>query len=87
LKPAEHHERKKKQQRRQNEFPVAEVMFALGQPEKEKRDRCDETSSRGNGKAGEILFAIGIGRLVIGSCGIETSQTQRAAGPLGDAEV
>src|SRR5437773_8701616 len=45
LEPAEHHKGEKKHERRQNEFPVAEMMFAFGQPEQKKSDGCDEASS------------------------------------------
>src|ERR1700730_9614236 len=56
LEAAEHHEREKEHQRRQNEFPLAEIMFALCQPKHEERDGGNETGGRGNRKTGKVFF-------------------------------
>ncbi len=60
LEAAEHHEGKKKQERRQNEFPFAELVFAFSQPEQKQSDRCNQTRRGWNGKAGKVLFVIGV---------------------------
>src|SRR4029077_1690538 len=79
LETTEHHKGQQKHERRQNEFPVPEVMFAFGQPEQKKCDGCNETRRSRNGKPGEISVALSIGRFVIGRRGIEARQTQRTA--------
>src|SRR5207249_5306745 len=79
LETAEHHKGKKKHERWQNELPIAEVMFAFGQPEQEESDGCDETGSGGNGRAGEIFLVISVVGFVIGRRRVETRQTQGTA--------
>src|SRR5206468_5728171 len=72
--PAEHHKGEKKQEGGQNEFPVAEVMFAFGEPEQKKCDRRDKTGRGGNRKTGERILVIG--SVMPSGRRIETSQTQ-----------
>src|SRR5882757_3639290 len=84
LKPAKHHKGKKEQQRRQNEAPVAEAMFAFSEPEKEQRDRGDQTRRGGNRKTCESVLLVGSVMLRGGR--IETSQAQRTAREVNECD-
>src|SRR5205807_3327387 len=78
---------KKEQQWRQNEFPFAEMMFALCEPEQKQCDRRDESGRGGNRKTGEVLRTVGAGfSFVVRRCGIETRQTQRTTREVNEGD-
>src|ERR1043166_2953293 len=87
LELAEHHEGQKEEQRREKESPIAQPMFAFGQPEQEKCDRRDETGRGGNRKPGEIFRSVAAPfALVIRGGGIETGHAQCAARQVNERE-
>ena len=73
---AEHHEGEKNQQWWKGVFPWPDGAIIRLQPEHEKGEGCDETSSGRYREAAEIL--VGFIRVCCGDA-IETGQTQRAA--------